>query len=175
MDAEVGDQVAWLRQVHGKEIVIVDSPGLYTGDGAITATKGLTLAVQWADCQGALFEAPGKVGVVHAGWRGLVHNIYREMVEALACDPAQISVWIGPSLEPEHSEFRNYQTEFPESLHRFQWKPNYFDLWAIAEWQLQEAGVQDIHIARIGTYGNKAYPSYRRDKTTHRCTTFCRL
>ena len=179
-----------LHQVHGKEIVLADREKeigrkKVFGDGLITKEKGIALSVEHADCQPAIFYDPVQhvVGVVHAGWRGMVHNIYKEAVERLESafhvKRENLLVCIGPSLEPEHSEFIHYKQEFPETFWRFQFKPNYFNLWEIARFQLRELGIlpHQIEMAEMGTYGNPDdFYSYRRTKSkTDRHTTVCVL
>ena len=44
-------------------------------DGLVTTTKGLPLYVAVADCSAVLLHAPGILGVIHGGWRGLAGNI----------------------------------------------------------------------------------------------------
>jgi len=65
-----------LRQVHSDIIRFVDSPSesQFVGDGLITGTPGLLLAIQTADCLPVILVDPKHraVGVFHAGWRGTV-------------------------------------------------------------------------------------------------------
>jgi YfiH family protein len=68
-----------LRQVHSDVIRFVDSPAdsPLAGDGLITATPGLLLGIQTADCLPIiLVDAKHRaIGVFHAGWRGTVKRI----------------------------------------------------------------------------------------------------
>ncbi len=167
-------QVAKLEQVHGIEVVRVDRPGVFQGDAMITKEKGLALMVRHADCQAAIFYDRGKkqIACVHAGWRGLVANIYRETVKALDTDPKDLWVAISPSLGPKHA----YYPEFPEEFKIFMEKPHYYNFWDIAEKQLEDLGIKDIHIARVCTYEDpEKYYSYRRDKETGRHATIAML
>ena len=81
--------VVTLRQVHSDIIHCVDSHSAdppsrdrRTGDGLITATPGLLLAIQTADCLPViLVDAKRRaVGVFHAGWRGTVKRIVEKGV-----------------------------------------------------------------------------------------------
>ena len=175
----------YFNQVHGNEVVVVSSRECsFTADGAITKVIDLPLAIKHADCQAAIFYDPFLkiIAVVHAGWRGLVHNIYKEtvlkLVSTFQVNPENLIVCIGPSLEPEHSEFIHYKQEFPESFWRFQERPNYFNLWEIAKFQLKELGInpQNIEIAEMGTYSNSTdFYSYRRSKDHLRNITVAAL
>ncbi|MGA7694583.1 MAG: peptidoglycan editing factor PgeF [Candidatus Sulfotelmatobacter sp.] len=73
-----------LRQVHSDVIRFVDSPveSQLVGDGLITATPGLLLGIQTADCLPIILVDPKRraVGVFHAGWRGTVKRIVEKGV-----------------------------------------------------------------------------------------------
>lgn len=76
-----------LRQVHGADVVVVDEPGAASGrpaDAAVSACRGVALAVLTADCAPVAFASPeGVIGVAHAGWRGLVSGVISETVLAM--------------------------------------------------------------------------------------------
>jgi polyphenol oxidase len=96
-----------LRQVHSDIIHCVDSvpeePAL-TGDGLITATPHLLLAIQTADCLPViLVDAKRRaVAVFHAGWRGTVKRIVEkgvgEMIRCFGTDPRGLKAAIGPGV-----------------------------------------------------------------------------
>jgi len=160
---------------HGDEVLSIKSlkDELKIADAITTDVKAIALSVTLADCQGAIFYDPIRkaLSVVHCGWRGSVKNIYSKtishMQQEYKSDPKDIHVCISPSLAPDHSEFINFKKELPECFWDFQVKENYFDFWAISEYQLKESGVLSHHIqlAKIDTFSNsKDYFSYRRDK-----------
>ena len=161
--------------VHGAIVAHVtdESPEIAGGcDGLITDVPGIALMATNADCQVALFYDPVKkaVGAVHAGWRGQVANIYAETVrrmgEVFGSRPKDLRVSISPSLGPARAEFVNYRKELPKCFWRFQVRPNFFDLWAVAKWQLMQVNILEKNIAltQICSYDNpeKCF-SYRRD------------
>lgn len=162
--------------VHGATIAHVKEDSTeFVGncDGLITDIPGIALMMTWADCQVALFYDPVRraVGVAHAGWRGQCQNIYakivRRMKEVFGSSPTDLRVSISPSLGQNRGEFVNYRSELPESFWQFQVKPNYFDLWAVAKWQLLELGLQEkhLHFSRICSYDNPDLCfSFRRDE-----------
>ncbi len=105
-----------LRQIHSDLIHRVDSMRVdgmrvdripeqpLVGDGMVTDTPGLLLAVQTADCL-PIIVADGKrraVGVFHAGWRGTVKRIVEkgvgEMRKHFGSDPRDLVVAIGPGI-----------------------------------------------------------------------------
>lgn len=162
---------AKLVQVHGIEIV---EPGVLEGDGLITEEKGVALMIRHADCQAAIFYAPEepKLCVVHAGWKGLVGGIYKAAVQAMKRDPSSLIVCIGPSLGPNHAEYRT----FPRGFEAFEHKKNYYNFWDLAEKQLSDLGVKEIYIERLCTFEHpEDYFSYRRDGVTGRNATIAML
>ncbi len=75
------------------------------GDGLITDTPGLLLAVQAADCLPVIVVDKKRraVGVFHAGWRGTVKRIVEKGVGAMrkhfASDPRNLVAAIGPGVQ----------------------------------------------------------------------------
>lgn len=110
---KVVDQV-WplitVRQIHSDIIHCVDSvPDLtgkeqLVGDGLITATPALLLAIQTADCIPVTIVDTKRhaVGVFHAGWRGTVKRIVEkgvgEMVRCFGSRPRDMKAAIGPGI-----------------------------------------------------------------------------
>ena len=95
-----------LRQVHSDVISRVDGPHdepLF-GDGLITATPGLPLAIQTADCLPIILVDRKRraVGVFHAGWRGTVKRIAEKGVGAMRLHfgsrPSDLIAAIGPGI-----------------------------------------------------------------------------
>lgn len=95
-----------LRQIHSDIIRFVDSPveSQLVGDGLITATPGLLLAIQTADCLPILLVDPKRraVGAFHAGWRGTIKRIVEkgvgEMHRCFGSRPADLKAVIGPGI-----------------------------------------------------------------------------
>ncbi|MGA9511643.1 MAG: peptidoglycan editing factor PgeF [Candidatus Sulfotelmatobacter sp.] len=95
-----------LRQIHSDIIHSVDSPpdSPLVGDGLVTNTPGLLLAIQAADCLPVILVDPEHraVGVFHAGWRGTVKRIVEkgvgEMRRRFGCRPSDLKAAIGPGI-----------------------------------------------------------------------------
>ncbi len=95
-----------LRQIHSDIIRRVDSTPEepLTGDGLITATPGLLLAIQTADCLPVILVDTKRhvVGVFHAGWRGTVKRIVEkgvgEMHRCFGSRPRDLKAAIGPGI-----------------------------------------------------------------------------
>ncbi len=96
-----------VRQVHSDLIHCVDSvPEEHlVGDGLLTATPGLLIAIQTADCLPVIIVDLKRhaVGVFHAGWRGTAKRIVEkgvgEMVRCFGSRPRDIRAAIGPGIQ----------------------------------------------------------------------------
>jgi len=102
-----------LRQIHSDVIRCVDSipdsiktkDDPLSGDGLITATRGLLLAIQTADCLPVILVDAKRhvVGVFHAGWRGTVQRIVEkgigEMHRCFGTNPRDLKAAIGPGIQ----------------------------------------------------------------------------
>ncbi len=173
-------------QVHGNEVAFIEDSNQEVGecDALITDRKEIGLMIKHADCQAAIIYDPvhRAIANVHSGWRGNVKNIYgatiRKMGNVFGSKSEDLLVGISPSLGPDRAEFVHYRVEFPEEFWKFQVRPYYFDLWAIARFQLEASGVlpHHIQIAEICTHTQeKDYFSYRREKTSGRNATLVML
>ena len=95
-----------LRQIHSDLIHRVDRMPEHplAGDGMVTDTPALLLAVQTADCLPIILVDRKRraVGVFHAGWRGTVKRIVEkgvgEMRKHFGSDPRDLVVAIGPGI-----------------------------------------------------------------------------
>ncbi len=96
-----------LRQIHSDVIWHVDRVPEHTlaGDGLITDTPELLVAVQAADCLPVIVVDRKRraVGVFHAGWRGTVKRIVEkgvgEMRKHFGSDPRNMMAAIGPGIQ----------------------------------------------------------------------------
>ena len=101
-----------LRQIHSDLIHRVDGMRVdripeqpLAGDGMVTDTSGLLLAVQAADCLPIIVADRKRraVGVFHAGWRGTVKRIVEkgvgEMRKHFKSDPRDLVAAIGPGVQ----------------------------------------------------------------------------
>jgi YfiH family protein len=100
-----------LRQIHSDLIHRVDRTRVdempeqpLAGDGMVTDTPGLVVAVQAADCLPVIMvdRKQRAVGVLHAGWRGTVQRIVEkgvgEMRKHFKSDPRHLLAAIGPGV-----------------------------------------------------------------------------
>ncbi len=95
-----------LRQIHSDLVHCVSAVlrKQLVGDGLITSTRGLLLAVQTADCLPVILVDTKRraVGIFHAGWRGTVRRIVEkgmgEMCRCIGTQPGDLKAAIGPGI-----------------------------------------------------------------------------
>jgi len=95
-----------VRQIHSDIIHVIDTapPQPLRGDALITATPGLLIAVQTADCVPILLADPEYrvVAAVHAGWRGTLKRIAEKTVGRMrmlfGSRPEKILAALGPGI-----------------------------------------------------------------------------
>jgi YfiH family protein len=163
-------------QVHGADVVIANGPvtgrkWLAKADGVITNRVDVPLVMRYAVCVPLLFYDPQQqaIGLAHAGWRGTVQGMAANMVFALqqayGSQPQDIQVVIGPSISIDCFQVGEEVVDalegyFGSSEGLMRRDPAdgtaYVDLWAANQLDLQRAGVEQIEIAGICTYQNKA-------------------
>jgi YfiH family protein len=142
------------RQVHGTRVV-VDGQGIEEADGQVTSAPGVAAVVLVADCLPVALAGPERVGVVHAGWRGLAGGVLEEGVQAVGAVAAAIGPGIGPCCYEVGDDLRAVFGTSERTL----------DLKAIARARLQAAGVREIHDCGLCTACEaERFFSHRRDR-----------
>jgi YfiH family protein len=103
--AKLPSEPLWLEQVHGSHVVEHPGPAaagavLPRADAAVAFGPDRVCVVMTADCLPVVFadRAGTRIGVAHAGWRGLVGGVLEATVAALQVDPAQLVAWLGPAI-----------------------------------------------------------------------------
>lgn len=164
----------WLSQVHGRRVVDLDEPWSGPADGAVTGRTGVVCAVLTADCLPVLLAARdgSRVGVAHAGWRGLAAGVLEAVVAAVKIPPAELLVWLGPAIGPGAYEVGDdvlsaFAAADAKAAAAF--RPNkrgrwQADLYALARMRLEQLGVTSIHGGGSCTYSEPdRYFSHRRE------------
>jgi len=103
-----------LRQIHSDLIHQVDRMTEHplAGDGLVTDTPEVLLAVQTADCLPIILADRKRhaIGVFHAGWRGTVKRIAEkgvgEMQKYFKSDPRNLVAAIGPGVRDAVTKWR---------------------------------------------------------------------
>jgi hypothetical protein len=170
---------AWLSQVHGPEVAVLPGALPAGADAAVTFARGVVCAVLVADCLPVFLAGSDgdRVGIAHAGWRGLAAGVVEATVAALATEPARLVAWLGPCIGPRAFEVGpEVRAAFvagdaaaaadfrPGRAGRFM-----ADLPALARRRLAAAGVAGVHGSGLCTHADPArFYSYRRDGATGR-------
>jgi len=166
---------AWLAQVHGTHVVHAGQavPGT-RGDGSYADCPGVVCAVLTADCLPIfLCDRSGtRVGILHAGWRGLAAGIVERGIEVMALAPATLIAWLGPAIGPEAFEvgaevreaFIAHDRDAGAMFARGTGERFLADLYGLARIRLQHTGVEQIYGGGFCTLADRSrFFSYRRD------------
>jgi hypothetical protein len=179
------EQWVWMRQVHGVAVHVATGP---TGsvppeaDAAVTAVRGLPLAVITADCAPIALVCDDAVGVVHAGHPGLEHGVIAAAVAALrGIGSGPVRAFLGPCIHPARYEFG--ADDLARLVDRFgpgvegrtrDGRPA-LDIPAAVRTALAACGVDALDDSGVCTADSVAHFSYRRDGTTGRQATIVEL
>lgn len=179
---EVGDRrpLFWLKQVHGARVMpryadaYRDTPP--EADASVAFDRGHACIVLTADCLPVFFcDRQGtRVGVAHAGWRGLAGGVLEASVAALGVDPAELLVWMGPAISnaqfevgPEVFEaFVAVQAEAESAFEPSPYRLGHYmaDLYRLARLRLERLGITQISGGHFCTAcDEQRFYSYRRD------------
>jgi YfiH family protein len=174
----------WLRQVHGTAVAVHDGAASREpeADAAVTFEPGRVLAVLTADCLPVVLASRdgGRLGVAHAGWRGLAGGVLEATVAALGVQGDDLVAWLGPAIAQAAFEVGDevrsaFVDRDPATATAFvanargRWQA---DLYALARRRLGRLGVVDIVGGDECTYARAdAWFSFRRDRDCGRMAT----
>jgi copper oxidase (laccase) domain-containing protein len=143
------------RQIHGKEIGVVDSGGggnkcFENCDGLITNQRGVCLGIYVADCCAVFLVDPVRraIGLVHSGKKGTELGVAASAIETMTSrfgsHASDLVVQLSPCIRPPH-----YEIDFAAEIVR----------------QCRDLGVTSVHESRVCTACDlKRYYSYRAEK-----------
>ena len=184
-------QLITLNQVHGNEVIIIDTGNIenakhpasgYKADGIVTKKKNILLGILTADCAPILMADcnAGVIGACHAGWKGaisgIIENTVLEMCK-IGAKTKDIFCVIGPSIEQKSYEvsadFREKILDLkPFALNLF--SPDkkkekdtshgkfFFDLQGFCATLLKRADINYYKSINVDTYQNhELFYSYR--------------
>jgi hypothetical protein len=186
-----GPKLITVRQIHsavtlvvpaaaegGEALVSETGRALCEGDGLITASPGILLGVQTADCVPVLVVDTARriVAAFHAGWRGTVARIVEHGVTRMQREfgsrPESLMAAVGPSIGAccyvVGAEVHNaFHTNFHYADALFRSAPGTaqytVDLWEANRRQLLTAGVAAERITVVGECtGCAGLPEARR-------------
>jgi purine-nucleoside/S-methyl-5'-thioadenosine phosphorylase / adenosine deaminase len=174
----------WLNQVHGNNIIQIDSPVTsentdIIADGSYSTEAKKVCVVMTADCLPLLLcdDEGTQIAAVHIGWRGFTQNIVTAAVDKFTCPPDKLIAWLGPCVCDKHyetgAEVRNAcLSVFGEAEEAFtSTRPGYWqtDLHKLVTLYLNKQGVKKIYVEQRCTYHeSESFFSYRRNKKTGR-------
>ncbi|GAB2871024.1 peptidoglycan editing factor PgeF [Streptomyces mayteni] len=179
-------EVRWMRQVHGCVVALADQPWPDgeppEADGAVSARRGLALAVLTADCTPVLLADPvaGIVGAAHAGRPGLLAGVVPATVEEmcrLGARAERIVARTGPTVCGLCYEVPVEMREAAElavpgsGSHTREGTPS-IDIPAGVRRQLADLGVVDIALSPVCTRESADHFSYRRERVTGRQASY---
>jgi len=166
-------EIAMGWQVHGTDIERWDAPPepgrggfaepgaeLSKVDGHVTDREGLGLLVLVADCLPVALAAPGRVAMLHCGWRGLAGGIVARAAELFEEPPAAA---VGPGIGRCCYEVGEEVLDaFADVVGAADGRM--LDLRAVAEARLRAAGVQRVeHVDLCTSCRSDLFFSHRRD------------
>lgn len=189
----LGGDPAFVRQVHGADVLRVERGGLAgRADALLTSRPGLPLCISTADCLPIVLYDPraGRLASVHAGWRGTVRSVAAAAVRRLietGSAAADVVAAIGPSIGPccyevDAPVLERLQAAFPASWEGWvtpkgpgKWM---LDLWQANVDQLAGAGIRRERIDLMG-FCTGCRPdllfSYRRERGAGRLVAVAAL
>ncbi len=170
---------AWLEQVHGTTVAVLEREHPGAADAAVTTRRGQVCAVLVADCLPVFLagRAGDRVGVAHAGWRGLAGGVIEATVAALDCEPGSLVAWLGPSIGPDAFEvggevreaFLDRDAQAAGAFRAGRAGRFLADLPALARRRLAALGIHDVRGGGLCTHADPGrFYSYRRDGVTGR-------
>ena len=160
----------WLEQTHS-DICLDFSSSECVGDAIVTDKANQVCLVMTADCLPifASNASGDKVGVAHAGWKGIVNGVIESFIQEFNGD--DLIVHFGPAISQKNfevgqdvfSEFINKDKDlaqaFIDSGDKYK-----LDIYQAARIILNKLGVKRISGGDECTYAQKdKYFSYRRD------------
>jgi len=185
--------IAWVHQVHGNEVALLKSEGeseyaespaaeirdRFSGqtdaDAIVSDFPGALIAVRVADCVPALLASnDGRlVAVVHAGWRGVVTNVFGEVLAAFAelgIKSSELLAAVGSAISMEHFEVglevaqEFISADLAAAVESKRWPKPHIDLTKAVMLQLKVGRVEKIDSGQLCSWENsEEFFSHRRD------------
>jgi YfiH family protein len=175
----------WLEQVHGTTVQDLDTAAGTAGwqaDGSVTSVPGRICAVLTADCLPVVLATTdgARVGIAHAGWRGLLAGVLENAVAAMGRPGEALRVWLGPHIGTAAYEVGEelraaFLARDPATAGGF--TPNARGRWQadlawLARHRLRALGVADVHGGALCTYTRaETLFSHRREAPCGRFAT----
>ena len=166
----------WINQTHSSVCIRLDSKfSSSEADASYSRTSGVVCGVLTADCM-PVFVCDKRgtvVGIVHAGWRGLVGGVIESLIEEIKIEGSELLVHLGPAISQSayevgsevKTQFLDRNSIFERSFIEKNGK-YYLDLYDGAKVILEGYGITSISGGECCTYeDSKQFFSFRRDGT----------
>ncbi len=186
--------VVFMRQVHGTRVRRVLRGGRHRervvpdADGLFTTRPGLVLAALTADCVpvALAFDRPPGVAILHAGWRGTLHDIAGvalRRLRSLGVRPEEVRAVLGPAIGPccyrvDEGRAALFVEKYGEECGVVRWEEGpCLDLPLANRINLIRAGLEERNVHRVGgcTCCQRDFFSFRREGVTGRQGAFVML
>jgi YfiH family protein len=172
LESQIGMPIAFMQQVHGDTVVLVENnQSTPTCDALITTERKLAVAVMVADCIPLLLKSDVAVAAVHVGRKGLMNGIARKTIDAMRDLGAEvIHSYIGPNIcggcyEVGPDIFQEVVSKYPISDSSLRSGKQTLDLVSGLKTDLKDTVLLDLSSCVLED--NHTF-SYRRDGTTGR-------
>ena len=164
----------WLKQTHSS--ICVDASltnTLIEADASYTSNAGIVCGIMTADCLPVFVSKTNgtKVGIAHAGWRGLVSGVIENLIKSFNSDGDSLLVHLGPAISKNSFEVGeevmrlylsknlNFERSFTINNNR-----TYLDLYDAARLILESFQIKSISGGDRCTFKeSNEFFSYRRD------------
>ena len=180
----LNQEPCWLQQIHSNRVVdasryVADHE---QADASYTTSCETICAVLTADCLPILLsdEQGACVGVVHAGWRGLLAGVIQQTIIAMTTYAKPTFAWLGPAIGPQAFEIGSdvyepfvtqnavFEGAFTEKTVG-KWN---LDIYEAAKVVLLAADIHNIYGGNFCTFTDQEqFFSYRRSSKTGRMAT----
>lgn len=155
--------------VHGSQICVAHEGDtrFEEADGLVTEERDLFLSVTGSDCFPVFASDGERVGIAHAGWRGVIKNIAGKLIgklKELGSDPKDIVVGVGPGIDVCHFEVSKRVRDIFEEWGDYIHEKVHIDLKGIIEEQVRVEGVNEVVFDGRCTCCSDELFSYRRDR-----------
>tara|TARA_B110000008_G_scaffold248683_1_gene260900 strand:- start:660 stop:1385 length:726 start_codon:yes stop_codon:yes gene_type:complete len=164
----------WLNQTHSS--ICVDAAltnTLIEADASYTSNAGIVCGIMTADCLPVFVSKTNgtKVGIAHAGWRGLISGVIENLIKSFNSDGDSLLVHLGPAISKNSFEVGeevrrlylsrnlNFERSFTINNNR-----TYLDLYDAARVILESFQIKSISGGDRCTFKeSNEFFSYRRD------------
>lgn len=167
----------WLTQKHSNRVIdAFDAAPGEEADGCVTGTAGVVCAVLTADCLPIFIcdRRSTRIGILHAGWRGLAAGIIEEGLRKLQLPTGNLLAWLGPAIgssayevgDEVRQSFVSLDRELAEAFTPVPGRQGHWlaDLYDLGRRRLRAQGVHSIYGGLRCTHRERnLFFSHRRD------------